>query len=68
MKPWYWLDPLLSFFIVIFILKNSRSILKKATDILMNATPKSVDLEEIKKALQGIPGVCGVHFLLTPGA
>ena len=63
MKPWYWLDPLLSFFIVIFILKNSRSILKKATDILMNATPRSLDLEEIKKALQGIPGVCGVHYL-----
>ena len=62
-KPWYWLDPLLSFFIVIFILKNCWSILKEATGILMNATPKNLDLEEIKNALQAIPGVCGVHYL-----
>lgn len=62
-KPWYWLDPVLSFLIVIFILKNCWSILKEATGILMNATPKSLDLEEIKKALQTIPGVCGVHYL-----
>jgi cobalt-zinc-cadmium efflux system protein len=62
-KPWYWLDPLLSFLIVIFILKNCWSILKEATGILMNATPKDLDLEQIKKALQNIPGVCGVHYL-----
>jgi cobalt-zinc-cadmium efflux system protein len=62
-RPWYWLDPLLSFLIVIFILKNCWSILKEATGILMNATPRNLDLEEIKKALQAIPGVCGVHYL-----
>jgi cation diffusion facilitator family transporter len=62
-RPWYWLDPLLSFVIVAFILKNCWSILKEATGILMNATPKNVDIEEIKKVLQTIPGVCGVHYL-----
>ncbi|RJQ39342.1 MAG: cation transporter [Nitrospiraceae bacterium] len=62
-KPWYWLDPVLSLFIVIFILKNCWYILKDATGILMNATPKNLDLEEIKNVLQKIPGVCGVHYL-----
>ncbi|MBN1107015.1 MAG: cation transporter [Deltaproteobacteria bacterium] len=62
-RPWYWLDPLLSFLIVIFILKNCWSILREATGILMNATPENLDLEEIKKALQMIPGVYGVHYL-----
>jgi len=62
-RPWYWLDPLLSFLIVIFILKNCWSILKEATGILMNATPRNIDLEKIKNALQEIPGVCGVHYL-----
>jgi cation diffusion facilitator family transporter len=62
-RPWYWLDPLLSFLIVLFILKNCWTILKEATGILMNATPRNLDLEEIKKALQTIPGVCGVHYL-----
>jgi cation diffusion facilitator family transporter len=62
-KPWYWLDPLLSLFIVIFILRNCWAIVKEATGILMNATPKNLDLEEIKEVLQAIPGVCGVHYL-----
>jgi cobalt-zinc-cadmium efflux system protein len=62
-RPWYWLDPLLSCVIVIFILKNCWSIIREATGILMNATPRNIDLEEIKKALQTIPGVCGVHYL-----
>ena len=62
-RPWYWLDPLLSFLIVLFILKNCWGILRDATGILMNATPKDLNLEEIKKALQTIPGICGVHYL-----
>lgn len=62
-KPWYWLDPLLSFVIVAFILKNCWSILREATGILMNATPRNLDLEKAKEVLQEIPGVLGVHYL-----
>ncbi|MDZ7696272.1 MAG: cation diffusion facilitator family transporter [Deltaproteobacteria bacterium] len=62
-RPWYWLDPLLSCLIAIFILKNCWSILREATGILMNATPRNLDLEEIRNALQTIPGVWGVHYL-----
>jgi cation diffusion facilitator family transporter len=62
-RPWYWLDPLLSCLIVIFIVKNCWSILKEATGILMNATPRTIDLEKIQETLQAIPGVCGVHYL-----
>jgi len=62
-RPWYWLDPLLSMLIVVFILKNCWSILKAAGGILMNATPKELDLEEIKDSLERVPGVCGIHYL-----
>jgi cobalt-zinc-cadmium efflux system protein len=62
-RPWYWLDPLLSILIVLFILKNCWSILKASAGILMNATPKGLDLEEIKDFLEKIPGVCGIHYL-----
>jgi len=58
-RPWYWLDPLLSLLIVLFILKNCWSILKDASGILMNATPKGLNLEEIKEFLERVPGVCG---------
>lgn len=62
-KPWYWLDPLLSLLIVLFILKNCWAILKEATAILMNATPKGLDLEEVRETLEQISGVLGVHYL-----
>ena len=62
-RPWYWLDPLLSILIVLFILKNCWSILKASAGILMNATPEGLDLEEIKDFLEQIPGVCAIHYL-----
>ncbi|MBF0209373.1 MAG: cation transporter [Desulfamplus sp.] len=60
---WYWLDPLLSVVIVIFILKNSWSLLKDAVSVLMNATPSYVPLENVKKLIESMPGVVGVHYL-----
>nr|HID59381.1 cation diffusion facilitator family transporter [Desulfobacterales bacterium] len=62
-KPWYWLDPLLSLLIVLFILKNCWSILKEASSILMNATPPGLDVQEVKGTLEQIPGVIGVHYI-----
>ncbi|MCF8142399.1 MAG: cation diffusion facilitator family transporter [Deltaproteobacteria bacterium] len=62
-RPWYWLDPLLSIFIVLFILKNCWSIVKGASNILMNATPEDLHLSEVKARLEKIPGVLGVHYL-----
>jgi len=62
-KSWYWLDPLLSLVIVLLILKGCWSILKEATGILMNATPRGMDIQEIRDYLESIPGVCGVHYL-----
>ncbi len=61
--PWYWLDPLLSILIVIFILKNCWSILKSSTMILMNATPASIDLNKIQSSLSRIEGITSVHYL-----
>jgi cation diffusion facilitator family transporter len=63
--PWYWIDPLLSVLIVIFILKNCWIILKEAGLILMNATPKGIDIFKIRASLEKIPEVCGVHYIHT---
>ncbi len=61
--PWYWLDPLLSVLIVIFILKNCWTILKSSTMILMNATPGSIDLNKIQSYLSNIKGITSAHYL-----
>ena len=62
-KPWYWLDPLLSLLIVIFIGKNCWSILKESTAILMNATPGHLDIQAVQTFLQNFPDISGVHYL-----
>jgi len=62
-RPWYWLDPLLSFVIVAFILKNCWAIAKESGLILMNSTPRHLDLEKVRRHLQELPEVCGVHYL-----
>jgi cation diffusion facilitator family transporter len=62
-KPWYWLDPSLSILIAVFILKNCWSILKSSTNILMNATPSSVDLDDVQAHLLSIEEIKSVHYL-----
>ncbi len=62
-KPWYWLDPLLSLLIVIFIVKNCWTILKESTTILMNATPGHLDIQTVQTFLQNFPDISGVHYL-----
>ena len=62
-KPWYWLDPVLSMLIALFIFKNCWSILKEATRILMNATPSGIDIQRVRDFLEKVPGIVGVHYL-----
>lgn len=62
-KPWYWLDPVLSILIALFIFKNCWSILKEATRILMNATPSTIDIQRVRDFLEMVPGIVGVHYL-----
>lgn len=62
-RPWYWLDPLLSLMIVVFIVKNCWSILKESTAILMNATPGHLNIQAVQLFLQNFPGISGVHYL-----
>jgi cobalt-zinc-cadmium efflux system protein len=62
-RPWYWIDPVLSILIVVFILKNCWEILKESGLVLMNATPRGLDLEEIRKQLLKLPDVVGIHYM-----
>ncbi len=62
-KPWYWLDPLLSLLIVIFIVKNCWGIIKESSAILMNATPGHLDIQAVQTFLQNFSDISGVHYL-----
>jgi cobalt-zinc-cadmium efflux system protein len=58
-----WIDPLLSLIIAAMILASSWSIVRETLHILLEGTPRTVDLAEIRTAMQGIVGVVNVHDL-----
>jgi cobalt-zinc-cadmium efflux system protein len=58
-----WIDPLLSLIIAAMILASSWSIVRETLHILLEGTPRSVDMVEIRRAMQSVEGVVNVHDL-----
>jgi cobalt-zinc-cadmium efflux system protein len=56
-------DPAASLLIAAMILPRSFSLLREATDVLLEATPRHVDLDAVREHLLGVPGVVDVHDL-----
>lgn len=60
---WYWVDPVTSALIGVLILGSSFGLVRESVDILMQATPRHLDLSEVQRALEQVPGVTRVHDL-----
>jgi cobalt-zinc-cadmium efflux system protein len=60
---WNWLDPLVSIFIGFLILWNAWGILRETIDILLEATPRDVDINRMVDEMTQLKGVLGVHDL-----
>ena len=58
-----WIDPLLSLIIAGMILWSSYGIVRETLHILLEGTPRSVNLTELRSAMRGIEGVVDVHDL-----
>jgi cobalt-zinc-cadmium efflux system protein len=59
----YWLDPLLTFIIGIYILKETFEIIHETYLILIQATPPELDLNEIKDSIEKLPQVENIHHV-----
>lgn len=57
------IDPILSMFVAIFILKNSISNLKIIVDLFLEKTPEGINVDELKEHLLQIKGVEDVHHI-----
>jgi cobalt-zinc-cadmium efflux system protein len=62
-KPWYWLDPVVSWIIVGIIFYSGWGLLKDSYQILMNATPPGIDIQAIEGAIASVDGVREIHHL-----
>jgi cobalt-zinc-cadmium efflux system protein len=59
----YWVDPILTVLISIYILEESYQIVKEAVNVLMMGTPQRISLENIREELEKIPGIRDVHHV-----
>ncbi|HUX52701.1 MAG TPA: cation diffusion facilitator family transporter [Spirochaetia bacterium] len=59
----YWLDPLLTMLIGLYITKEVFEILKETVHTLMEGVPKELSVPEIGTAIEAVPGVTGVHHV-----
>ncbi len=58
-----WIDPVLSILIAAMILWSSISIVRETLNILLEGTPRSLRLEEVRTAMRSVAGVLDVHDL-----
>lgn len=59
----YWIDPLLTIAIGVYVLYESFKILKKSVHILMEGAPVDISIEEIKEVVESIDGLKNVHHI-----
>ena len=59
----HWIDPGLSVGIGVMILWSSIGIIRESLNILLEGTPRGMDLARIEGAIRSVPGVCSVHDL-----
>ena len=61
----YWIDPLLTFSISVYVLREGWEITKELVEIIMMATPASVDIKKTKAVIEQLPAVMNVHHIHT---
>ena len=62
---WTQFDAIASLAIFLLILPRAWSLLRDVVDVLLEATPRGVDLDEVRDHILGLPQVVDVHDLHT---
>ncbi|MBD3307789.1 cation diffusion facilitator family transporter [candidate division KSB3 bacterium] len=59
----YWIDPLLTVLIGLYILLQSFDIVREAVNVLMMGTPEMVSLDRVRQEVEAIPRVHNIHHV-----
>jgi cobalt-zinc-cadmium efflux system protein len=57
------IDPLLGLLIAAVVVNGAVRLLREAVDVLLEAVPRGVDLEEVRARVRALPGIVDVHDL-----
>ncbi len=60
---WTRADVVASVVVALMILPRTWTLVREAVDVLLEATPRGVDLEQVREHLLEVPGVLGAHDL-----
>ena len=58
-----WIDPALSLGIAVVIVLGTWRLLRDSADLALDAAPRGIDVDEVRRWLAGLPGVQDVHDL-----
>jgi cobalt-zinc-cadmium efflux system protein len=58
---WYIIDPLISVLIALLIMVSAYRVTVEAVNILLEATPRGIDLHEVVEAVRAVDGVKDIH-------
>jgi len=60
---WYWLDPIISFLIMIVILVSTWGLLKDSLRLSLDGVPKEVDMDQVRQAALDTKGILDIHHV-----
>lgn len=60
---WGWADPLASVIVAVLVLISGWRVTKESIHVLMEGTPKNVEIDAVIKTIESIPGVNSMHDL-----
>ena len=60
---WLWIDPAISFVIMIVIVFSTWSLLQDSLRLSLDAVPQSIDVETVRKAALKLPGIKDIHHI-----
>jgi cobalt-zinc-cadmium efflux system protein len=63
MTGWLAADPLASLLTTVLIVRGAWALVREAVDVLMEASPEHIAIDDVRRALEGIDGVESVHDL-----
>ncbi|HEX5818272.1 MAG TPA: cation diffusion facilitator family transporter [Gemmatimonadales bacterium] len=60
---WTLADPIVSVMLSLLILVSAWRLLRESVDVLLEAVPKHIRMDEVERRLRAVPGICDVHDL-----
>jgi len=60
---WYWVDPLITVLISLYIIKETYHILVETYQILMQSAPENIKVDELRKFVKSIEGIKDIHHV-----